>query len=203
LKNVLLALILALLLIAPASFAQVPEGNSAEEQAISVVPKEEQATKEDVLALMDVLQSRRQAVAAIDMTKEQILKGMHLSFLQDHPSASPEVLKKLDATMDGVWKVINVDDILQVTVPIYQKYLSHEDAISLISFYSSPAGQNYLTRMPALIKESGEAGGKLMTGHLAEVEKEAKLKFVAFQEYIAAHPEQLGAPAESNSSEKP
>lgn len=43
--------------------------------------------------------------------------------------------------MDGVWKVINLDELVAAGIPVYQKYLTHEDAIGLISFYSSPAGQ--------------------------------------------------------------
>jgi hypothetical protein len=166
-------------------------------EATGPVPLEQRATKEDILALMDVLHSRRQMSAMLDTMKRNMLEGMRLSFLKEHPGASPAVLKKLDATMDGVWNAVNLDELVEAGIPVYQKYLTHEDAISLISFYSSPAGQHYLARMPALIREGGEAGGNVMKGHLDEIQRDAKLKFQRFESYVAAHPEELGEkPAE-------
>ena len=158
----------------------------------SVVPKEEQATREDVVALMEVMHSRRQVVAVIDMMKEQMLNGMHQSFLREHPKTSAEALKKLDATMEGVWKFINIDELVEVSIPVYQKYLSHEDAVALISFYSSPTGQRFLDRMPALVQEAGAAGAKVMQSHMDEIQAISKQRFQEFVKYAAAHPEELG-----------
>ena len=158
----------------------------------SIVPKEEQASREDVVALMDVMHSRRQVVAVIDMMKEQMLNGMHQSFLREHPNASPEALKKLDATMEGAWKFINIDELTEASIPVYQKYLSHEDALALIAFYSSPTGQRFLDRMPSLVKEAGAAGAKVMQGHLDEIQAISKQRFQEFLAYVKAHPEELG-----------
>jgi hypothetical protein len=94
--------------------------------------------------------------------------------------------------MDAAWNTIDLDELIQAEIPVYQKYITHEDAISLISFYSSPAGQHFLARMPALIKEAGDAGGNVMKGHLDQIQREAKLKFEQFRSYIAQHPEELG-----------
>ncbi len=192
-----LALFVAGFVLTVVPFALGQQPAQAGPAATLVVPKEEQATREDVLALLQVLHSRDQVVAALDMMKQQMLSGMDESFLREHPGASKKVLDKLNATMDSVWTVVSVDEMVAVTVPIYQKYLSHEDAISLISFYSSPAGQHYLSRMPTLIKEAGEAGGNLMKGHLDEVQQSAKAKFISFETYIEAHPEELGEPPSS------
>jgi hypothetical protein len=194
----ILTALLILLAFAPVVVAQQPAV-----QPVTVVPEEQRATEEDVVALLDVMHSRRQTAAALDMMKEQMLTGMRLGFLKEHPGASPAVLKKLDATMDGVWNVVSVDEIVKATIPVYRKYLSHEDAISLISFYSSPAGQDYLARMPALIKEAGEAGGKLMSTHLDEVQRESKAKYAEFEKYVAAHPDEMGTAPIKGGTVKP
>jgi hypothetical protein len=192
-KALLVAIAFALAI--PLGFAQQVTSPITPE-ATGPVPVEQRATSEDILALMDVMHSRRQMAAMLDSMKRNMLEGMRLSFLKEHPGASPVVLSKLDATMDGVWKVINLDELVAAGIPVYQKYLTHEDAIGLISFYSSPAGQHYLARMPALIKESSEVGGNVMKGHLDEIQRDAKLKFEQFEKYVAAHPEELGdAPA--------
>lgn len=194
--NRILCCITALVLLVPIGFAQT----SKSENNSSVVPKEQQATREDVLALMQVMHTRRQTVAVFEMLKEQFAKSMHDSFLSEHPNASPALLKRLDTLMDPVWALLKVEDVENLSIPIYQKYLSHEDVISLISFYSSPAGQHFLERMPALTKEAGEAGGNLMRQHTAEIQAEAKIKMAEFDAYLTAHPEELGAPKDAGSN---
>jgi uncharacterized protein len=189
-KRTWLAVLACAVLVCPFTVAQQESSSIA--KGSSVVPKEEQATKEDVVALLDVMHSRRTVEAMFKMMREQMLTGMHDSILKDHPNASPAVLKKLDGTMDGVFKYLNVDDVTAISIPIYQKYLSHDDAIALISFYSSPTGQRFLDRMPALVKEAGEAGANMMRSHMQEVQDQAQKKFEDFQKYIAAHPEELG-----------
>jgi hypothetical protein len=192
-KRIVLVLVVFLVAASSATFSQQgskPEGKAA--NAV-LVPQEEQATKEDIAALLDVMHSRRTIDAMFQMMREQMLKSMHESFLQQHPTASPEVLKKLDATMDGVFKYLKTDDVIAISIPIYQKYISHEDAIALTSFYSSPTGQRFLDRMPALVKEAGDAGADMMRAHTQEIQHQAEKKYDEFLQYIAAHPEEIGA----------
>lgn len=190
-KAILLAI--AVLIAVPSLVAQQVT-NPITSEATGPVPVEQRATREDIIKLLDVLHSRRQMAAMLQTMKQNMLEGMRLSFLKEHPDASPVVLKKLEATMDGVWEVVDLDELVQAGIPVYQKYLTHEDTVSLISFYSSPAGQHYLARMPALIREAGEAGGNVMKGHIDDIQRNAKVKFEQFERYVAAHPEELGDP---------
>jgi len=156
---------------------------------------DDRATREDVMALMEVLHWRNTAKAGMDAMGDQFKKRFRANSLQNYPNASPDLLKRLDAIFDDAMNVINLDEIREAVVPIYQKYLTHEDAISIISFYSSPAGQHYLDRMPALVKESAAAGADISQKHMSEIQAAAKKGYEDLGAYIKAHPEQAGAPA--------
>ncbi|ABF40074.1 hypothetical protein Acid345_1071 [Candidatus Koribacter versatilis Ellin345] len=160
----------------------------------TAVPAEERATKEDVLALMDVMHARRNAQAGMDMMTDVIKKQERAHFLEKHPDASPAALKKLDAQFDGIIKPELLDEMISDMVPIYQKYLSHEDAISILSFYSSPSGQRFLERMPLLLHEVGEMSTALITRHKDEIHAESEKRVKEFQQYLKAHPAELGDP---------
>lgn len=198
-QRIYLAVFALLLALSPCAFGQASAVLPADTSS-SVVPKEEQATKEDVLALFEVMHSRRTAEAALQMMSENMNKGSRASFLRQYPNASPEILKKLDALSTGAIKVVDIDAMLVATIPIYQRYLSHEDAISIVSFYSTPAGQRYLERMPALLKDVGDVSTKIVLSHLDEIQASVQKAMEEFQKYIAAHPEEVGAPAESQGS---
>ena len=50
--------------------------------------------------------------------------------------------------------------ILDTAVPIYDKYLSHEEIKAMIAFYQTPAGQKSVTVMPQMLAEMMEASKK-------------------------------------------
>lgn len=49
-------------------------------------------------------------------------------------------------------------EILDMVVPIYDKYLSDEEIKRLIEFYQTPPGKKALTVLPKILAESQEAG---------------------------------------------
>lgn len=48
-------------------------------------------------------------------------------------------------------------DFIEVFLPIYQKYLSQEDAAKALEFYRTPAGQHTLTVMAPLMQDVSQA----------------------------------------------
>jgi hypothetical protein len=53
-----------------------------------------------------------------------------------------------------------IHKLLDLIVPVYDKYLSDEEIKGLIQFYQTPLGQKTLRVMPQLMAESQEAGRK-------------------------------------------
>jgi uncharacterized protein len=69
---------------------------------------------------------------------------------------------------------INTEDLVSMTVPIYDKHFSHEDIRGLIAFYQTPLGAKFVEKMPALTQDSMAVGMK-WGGDLAQ-KAMAKLK---------------------------
>ena len=55
---------------------------------------------------------------------------------------------------------INTEDLMKLIVPIYDKYLTHNDIRELIRFYDSPSGKKYVNVLSEITTESMLAGEK-------------------------------------------
>lgn len=53
---------------------------------------------------------------------------------------------------------IDVDDMVEMVIPIYTEHLTAEEMTAAIDFYRTPAGQAILQKMPAILQESMEVG---------------------------------------------
>lgn len=49
---------------------------------------------------------------------------------------------------------VDPNDIIELKIPIYEKYLTHEDIVQLIAFYESPIGQKLIKVQPQIFRES-------------------------------------------------
>ncbi|GIU10238.1 MULTISPECIES: DUF2059 domain-containing protein [unclassified Shewanella] len=52
----------------------------------------------------------------------------------------------------------NPEDLVEMTVPIYQKYLTEEEVQALNDFYDTPAGKKLIKVQPLIMQESMMAG---------------------------------------------
>jgi len=53
---------------------------------------------------------------------------------------------------------MDVRQLLDLAVPIYDRYFSHEEIKGLIQFYQTPLGQKAISALPKLTAEMAEAG---------------------------------------------
>jgi uncharacterized protein len=62
---------------------------------------------------------------------------------------------------EDVWQDFEMSfgkaDFIPVFLPVYQKYLSQEDAAKALEFYRTPTGQHVLAVMPGLMQDVGAA----------------------------------------------
>ncbi|MDG4811415.1 DUF2059 domain-containing protein [Hydrogenovibrio sp. 3SP14C1] len=73
------------------------------------------------------------------------------------------MLKKLvpeapDRFWEDFFKEINAEQINELIIPIYQKYLTEQDVQAINAFYQSPVGQKLIRVQPQISKESMVAG---------------------------------------------
>ncbi|HEX5719513.1 MAG TPA: DUF2059 domain-containing protein [Thermoanaerobaculia bacterium] len=92
-------------------------------------------------------------VTGSDKLAEQIMDQMMVMFEQNNSGISKEF-------WDGFRAEINTEDLVSMTVPIYDKHLSHEDIRALIAFYQTPVGARLIEKLPVIAQESMAAGMK-------------------------------------------
>ena len=77
----------------------------------------------------------------------------------------------------------DITQLLELAIPAYDRYFSHEEIKGLIKFYETPLGQKSLSAMPQLMNEMRDAGRKWGE----------KLGRDSMQEVLAEHPEMEAA----------
>jgi hypothetical protein len=88
---------------------------------------------------------------------------------------------------------IEIQQLLESAVPLYDKYFSHEDVKGLIQFYGTPLGQKALSVLPKLSMEMQGEGMKLGE----------KLGRQSMLEVLSEHPELQKALEEAQKSAQP
>lgn len=59
-----------------------------------------------------------------------------------------------DAQLAEVKKEFNVDQLVDLLVPVYQKQFTEEDVKAFLAFYQSPAGKKLIEKQPEIMQES-------------------------------------------------
>ncbi|WP_313376747.1 DUF2059 domain-containing protein [Chishuiella sp.] len=62
---------------------------------------------------------------------------------------------------DDFSKEIKSANMLDIILPIYDKYFTEEDIDAIIAFYSTPSGKKMITNLPNITEDSMLAGQKL------------------------------------------
>lgn len=81
----------------------------------------------------------------------QVMKTMIASFQNSYSNVSQQF-------WDDFIQEVKADDIVNLIIPIYDKYYSENDIDLLILFYNSPIGKKTIEMMPVITKESMAAG---------------------------------------------
>ena len=86
----------------------------------------------------------------------QVMKTMLGSFEKMYPKVDKKIWEEFA-------KEIKTDDLIELVIPVYDKYYTEEDVDQLIVFYNSPIGKKVAETLPAISQESmvaGQAWGK-------------------------------------------
>lgn len=77
---------------------------------------------------------------------------------------------------DDFLKQVNADDLIDLVVPIYDKYYSLQDIHDLIAFYQSPVGQKTIKVLPQLSAATINAGQEWGRGLADQIMKKLREK---------------------------
>ena len=118
-------------------------------------------TREDILKLFDLLQITKTMDAVINATKQQSMEIAEQMIREKMPDATAEEKKQFREMMDEVMRQAlgpaAINEMLEATIPVYQRHLTKADLDAMIAFYGSPVGQKILHEQPAMVQESMEA----------------------------------------------
>ncbi len=106
---------------------------------------QETEIRQDILKLMEMTGSQKMV--------EQVFNQMSLTYKKKYPGIPDEYWENME-------EKLKTDELLNLIIPIYEKYYSHEEIKQLIEFYQTPLGQKTIEVMPQVMQESMMAGQK-------------------------------------------
>ena len=143
------------------------------------------------MTLLDLLQVRRTMTLMMDGMKQAMKKAAEQTFKENLPNPSPKQLEALHGLIDDAMGDIPIDELLQATVPIYQRHLTKSDIEEMIRFYSGPVGQKLLREQPQMMQESMQASMAIQQKRMDQIMTKLKENIQKMNE---ADEEQVQAP---------
>jgi len=132
------------------------------------------ATRDDILALFNLMHVRDQVEPAMQFIAKQQRAIIHDNLKRQTPRISPQDLARLDQFTTDIMKDLPVDGMLDDMVPVYQRHLTKSDVQAMSAFYSSPTGQKLLREMPAMTAESMQAASPRIQALMDKVMERAR-----------------------------
>ncbi len=176
----LTAIIAGLALMTLTAFAQSPSGPqtpAAQPAAASVIPSDQQATKQQIEKLFEVLRLKKQMQSMMGMMPQIILQSFQTQMKNINETLPPgkrlmpqdqaALEKVMNKYMQRATEVYPVDEMIADAIPVYQRHISRTDADAVIAFYSSSAGQRILDEQPSITSEYMA----IVTGHMQDLMK--------------------------------
>jgi hypothetical protein len=157
----------ATLAFAPWTVAQTPNGQAAADQATATadatIPKDQQATREQLKTLFEVMRLRQQFDAMMKMLPNYVQQQVHAQMeemtakLPDDKKPTPEQKIALDKVMrkymDKAQTIYPAGEMIEDAITIYQRHMSRPDVEAYIAFFNSAPGQHLLDAQPKIAKE--------------------------------------------------
>ena len=100
---------------------------------------------------------------------DQMLGSLRSSMKQVPQSVWEEIIGEFRTAFAG-------RKIIELNVPIYSKYYTHDEIRQLISFYESPLGQKVTKVTPLVFKEAYEVGAEYGRGVMHDVLEKLRSK---------------------------
>ena len=162
--------------------------------AVAALPEDQQATKEQIAKLFDVMRLKQQIDTMLKMMPvmmQQQIKVQQEEALKKLPSGqklTPEQQEQLDRfnhrMLEKAFNLYPAEEMIADITTVYQRHISRNDVEAMITFYNSAAGQHLLDAQPAITQEYLP----LVMGHMKE-------RSQAFSEEMAKEMQELLKPA--------
>lgn len=84
------------------------------------------------------------------------IKQMFTMFKEQSPNVKASVWDEYE----NEFLHTSINELVEMLVPVYKKYMSIDDLEAMIKFYETPVGQKYAKSTPLIMRESMEIGQK-------------------------------------------
>jgi len=180
------------LLCATMSGAATPQAAAA--------PTGGQPTREQVLQLMSAMGIQESINESLHQAQIRVKDAARESFMKQNPQATDAATqKKLDEVFEST-PFFKFEDVAAVLIPIYQKNLSAADVQAGIDFYNSAAGKHLIAKVPEIMRQANEQGGKMVQEKMDAYGEAIEKKLQTLQTEVRAHQPQAAASGEKASA---
>lgn len=93
-------------------------------------------------------------VSGAEESFHAVIKQMLGMLREQSPNVDPNVWEAIEKEFSST----SIDDLVEMQVSVYKKYLSDGDIEEIIKFYQSPVGQKYAKNTPLIMQESIQIG---------------------------------------------
>ncbi|MCK4677882.1 MAG: DUF2059 domain-containing protein [Bacteroidales bacterium] len=111
-------------------------------------------------------------VSGTEESYKAIITQLITMFKQQYSDVSAEIWDELA----NEFVKTSLNDLVDMLVPIYKKYLTQNDLEELIKFYHTPVGKKFAKNTPLIIQESMQVGQQWGVKMGQEFEKKMKEK---------------------------
>ena len=129
--------------------------SSASEANPAAQSKIDPAKEADIRKLLDLVGTK----ALVSQTIDSMSKSIKPLLTNSLPPGEYRG-KLVDLFFAKFTTKTNVDHLLDLAVPVYDKNFSHQEIRSLIEFYQTPLGQKTITALPKVTAEMQDQGRK-------------------------------------------
>jgi len=99
--------------------------------------------------------------AIVNAAKQQSIETAVQMIHEKIPNPTAEQKKQFEETVNEILGQAlgpkAIQEMLEATIPVYQRHLTRTDLQAMTVFYSSPVGQKLLREQPAMVQESMQA----------------------------------------------
>ena len=111
-------------------------------------------------------------VSGTEVSYQAAIKQMFSMFKQQYSSVESDVWGDLEKEISKT----SLNELTEMLVPVYSKYMTLEDLQELIKFYETPVGKKFAKNTPLIMQESMQIGQQWGMQIGQEFEKKMKEK---------------------------
>jgi len=93
-------------------------------------------------------------VSGAEKTFDVVIVQMFDMFKEQYTEVEKEIWDELEGEITET----SMEDLVQMLVPVYQKYMTQDDLKDLIAFYETPIGKKFSKSTPLITQESMQVG---------------------------------------------